>query len=70
MVFQKYYFSIGKLTPWLHILSSITDNALKDDLLEDELRQILAKRRGLKQDHFDRLIQQSFLVELKGPPRV
>ena len=51
----------------LHLLKRITDNRLKDHLLESEFRDIIIERDNIKYDKFDKLVKTAKILDLEGP---
>ncbi len=51
----------------LHLISRLTERSLVSGTLEAELRQIIKERDEIVWDRFDRLVQNAFILDDKGP---
>ncbi len=51
----------------LHLLKRITDNRLKDHVLESEFRDIIIERDNIKYDKFDKLVKTAKILDIEGP---
>jgi len=48
----------------IHIISSITDKRLKNNSLDNELKEIVRYRDNIKKDEFDTVIEKSLIIDL------
>jgi len=68
---SAFYFIYGKKKykgeyALLHFLKRITDNKLKEHILESEFRDILIERESIKLDKFDELVKEAEFIDLES----